>query len=144
MNKYPSPTTPGLEVTFSNYVIELICLNMNAKLCPRFWKYGDKYWHNKYRREIKGVSNLLKKFEFLDNPLLQKTIVLDIKSLLIKKTFIKAEKAIRKYYNQALVDNKKLEAQPDYQIISSNKNAKFVDVSSKTKLGKLREICNGK
>lgn len=147
MNKYPSPTTPNLEVTFNNYIIELICLNMDRKLCARFWKYGNKYWQAKYRREIKGVHNLLKNFESLEDVLLQRTIIdtvrrLDIRSILATKTVNKVAKAVKISYEQELNKRKEmaLHAKPHEPVSSSE----FVDVGNKTKLAKIKAIRDGK
>ncbi len=147
MNKYKSPTTPGLEVTFSNYLIESICLNTDRKLCPRFWKYATKYWVAKYRREIKGVHNLLKNFESLEDPLLQRTIVdtiskLDIRSMLATKTVNRVVKAVKVNYEQELNKRKQmaLDTKPHKPVSSSE----FVDVGSGPKLAKIKAMKDGK
>ncbi len=147
MNQYPSPTTSGLFVTFNNYIIELICLNMDKKLCPRFWKFANKYWQAKYRREIKGVHNLLKNFEFLDNPLLQRTIIdvvrkLDIKSMLAKKTVDRVTKAVKISYEQALYKPKQMASHTKPQ--ESVSSSEFVGVGNKTKMAKIKAIRDGK
>ena len=147
MNKYPSPTTVGLSVTFNNYLIELLCLNMDRKLCARFWKYGGKYWVAKYRREIKGVHNLLKNFESLEDTLLQRTIIgtirkLDIKSMLAAKTVNKVVKAVKINYEQELSKRKQMvsNTKPHESISSSE----FVDTGRETRLAKIKAIQHGK
>lgn len=147
MNKYPSPTTAGLEVTFNNYIIELICLNTDRKLCARFWKYANKYWQAKYRREIKGVHNLLKSFDSIEDPLLQRTIIdivrkLDIRSMLATKTVTKVVKAVRVRYTQELDNRKRIAS--DAKIHQPVMSSEFVDVGNKTKLAKIKVIRNGK
>lgn len=145
--KYPSPTTPGLKVTFNNYVIELICLNTDKKLCPRFWKFANKYWQAKYRREIKGVHNLLKSFESLEDPLLQRTIIyivrkLDIRSMLAAKTVNRVTKAVKISYTQALSNRKQMAS--DTKPHKSVNSAEFVDVGNETRLAKIKAIRDGK
>ena len=80
---FQSPTTPGLMVTFENYLIELICLNMDNKLEPRFWR-DEKYWKKKYGREVRGVFNLKCKFESVEDPILRLSIISIIKKMRIK------------------------------------------------------------
>lgn len=147
MNKYKSPTTPNLEVTFNNYLIELICLNMNNKLRPYFWKTAGKYWKGKYAREIKGIYNLLKNFESLEDVLLQRTIIdtirrLDIRSMLATKTVSKVVKAVKINYEQEL--NKRKQMSLDIRPHKSISSSEFVDVGNKTKLAKIKAIRNGK
>jgi len=147
MDKFPSPTTQGLKVTFNNYLIELICLNMDRKLCARFWKYGNKYWKAKYRREIKGVHNLLKNFESLEDALLRCVMInvlvaLDIRSLSARKTVDKVVKAVKINYQQALDKRKEIisRTKPHEQVSSSE----FVDVGNETRLAKIKAIRDGK
>lgn len=147
MNKYKSPTTPKLDVTFNNYLIELICLNMDRNLCPRFWKFGNKYWQAKYGREIKGVHNLLKNFESLEDPLLQRTIIdavrkLDIRSMLATKTVNRVAKAVKINYEQEL--NKRKQMALDTKPHESVSSSEFVDVGNETRLAKIKAIKDGK
>ena len=86
---YASPTTPGLHVAFRDYIIELVCLNVNPKIGPRFWS-DPGYWAPKYKREIRGMSNLGKELNLADT-LTQTALVqiikeYRIKALLAKKT----------------------------------------------------------
>lgn len=146
MNKYKSPTTPGLEVTFNNYVIEIVCLNLDPKLIPRFWKNGNKYWQAKYRREIKGVHNLLKNFESLEDVVLQRTIVdtvrkLNIQSMLAVKTVSKVVKAVKINYEQELNRRKQMALNTrSHKPVSSSE---FVNVGNQTKLAKIRAMKYG-
>lgn len=146
MNKYLSPTTSGLKITFRNYLIELICLNMDSKLCARFWKYGNKYWQAKYRREIKGVHNFLKNFESLEDTLLQRTIIdtirkLDIKSMLAIKTVKRVVKAVK--INYELGFNKRKQMALNVKPHEPVRSLEFVDVGNETKLAKIKAIQNG-
>ncbi len=48
---YASPTTPGLHIAFRDFIIELVCLNVNPKIGPRFWSdknIGDQNMEEKY------------------------------------------------------------------------------------------------
>lgn len=140
--KYKSPTTPGLEIEFNHYLIELICLNMNHKLGPRFWSNSGVYdWGSKYRREIKGVNNLLQNFEFPDDQLLRGAIIEviqqhRIKSLLAKKTIARAIKLIHK---KIFATKQKIMANQPVQTEAAN-NIQFTNTESKTGLGKLRDL----
>ena len=58
---HKSRTTPGLDMKFESFIVEAVCLNMDSKLKPYFWRVssGDKYWKNKFQREISvGVKRL--------------------------------------------------------------------------------------
>jgi len=140
--KYKSPTTPGLEIAFNHYLIELVCLNMNPKLGPRFWLDVEPYdWGSKYRREIKGAHNLLKKIDTPKDPMVCNAIIeiiqqYKIKSLLAKKTI---EKIIKLTAKRLAVNKQKIiQNQPPR--ISVENNKKFIDTGPKTDLGKLREL----
>jgi hypothetical protein len=140
--KYKSPTTPGLEIEFNHYLIELICLNMNPKLGPRFWSDSEPYdWGNKYRREIRGVHNLLKKIGDISDPLLCDVIIetiqqYKIKSLLAKKTIEKVVRLVFKKIEikkQTIIQNQPLQTTADG-------NKQFTDTERNTTLGKLRKL----
>ena len=150
---YKSPTTPGLDIDFKNYIIELVCLNMNKNLKPKFWR-NDKYWTGKYKREIKGVSNLMSSFEsqinkdtkiiLLDQPLAKKILIqtikkLNIKSLSAKKTVDKIVLTTKKAYI-AEVSQRSNKVQVENPEIDFNKNALFVDGSKKNKLSRIRDM----
>jgi len=145
---YKSPTTPALSVTFINYVIELVCLNVNRSLAPRFWK-DPKYWGPKYRREIKGMHNLKERLGNFDDPALRTAIInsvrqLNIKSLSAKKTINRLTKTVQKEHENMIRRREQFaaRAQPQIQDLAEHAkhNAEFVDVQKQTKLTKLREI----
>lgn len=139
-----SPTTPGLKVPFRKYVIELVCLNVNPRIGPRFWQ-DQKYWGPKYRREIKGIYNLKLRFGDLDNPILQNCIVgivrdLRIKSLSATKTIDKLERISRKRYRDKLVELKQLKKRLPSKIEYIPSDDDFVDAGDKTKLSKIKDL----
>jgi len=142
---YSSPTTPGLMVFFRDYVIEQVCLNVNRKIGPRFWKDG-KYWAPKYKREIRGMSNLKKRFGNFDDVLLRSAIIdvvkeLNIKSLSATKTINKIERAVKKKYEQKKQHRENLaRAKPTVVSIDGFENFAFPDLGAKSKLAKLKEI----
>ena len=46
---------------FESFIVETVCLNMDSKLKPYFWRVssGNKYWKNKFQREISvGIKRL--------------------------------------------------------------------------------------
>lgn len=143
---YASPTTPGLYVTFRAYIIELICLNVNYKIGPRFWA-DHKYWGPKFRREVKGVENVFQQLEVLD-AITQTAFVQIIKEYNIKSlTYKTTAKKVAKYINlrkaeleeQRVVLGKK---QPK-QEIDNKRNSTFVDTGEKNTLARIREAENG-
>jgi len=145
--KFRSPTTPGLLITFRNYIIELVCLNVNAKLDPYFWK-GQQYWKDKYKREIKGIFNLMKLIN--DDSQITKTAIinvikrLNIKSLSAKKTLYRIQKAVEKEKESLIF---KRQQEPDGVEVGElkaymKKNSKFVNIGKQTKLDKLRKLEN--
>jgi len=120
---------------------------MDRKLCARFWKFGNKYWQAKYRREIKGVHNLLKNFESLEDPLLQRTIIdtvrkLDIRSMLATKTVKRVARTVKISYEQEL--NKRKQMVSHAKPHASVSNSEFVDVGNETRLAKIKAIRDGK
>jgi len=146
--KYPyaSPTTPGLYVAFRAYIIELICLNVNPKLNPRFWS-DPQYWGPKFRREVKGVKNISQQLDITDT-LVQTALVqvikqYNIKALVAKKTVTKVIKLT--YCRMAqLGEQRVLLAKKSPQTpIDMVKNATFVDIGEETTLAKVRKAENG-
>lgn len=146
LNKsYKSPSTPGLDIDFFNFIVELVCLNMNYKLCPNFWR-DDKYWKGKYAREIsRGTVNLKKLFtDFdLEDNMVKIAIIRtiknrNIKSLLQQKTL---DRILRCFKNEhrILVKQKQIVNMPDKKI-DMGENSQFVDIPQKTRLGRIREI----
>ncbi len=49
-----SKTTPNCSITMNCYIAETICLNLDRKLQPYFWRIsvGGKYWSQKFGREV--------------------------------------------------------------------------------------------
>ncbi len=146
--KHPflSPTTPGLYITFRAYLIELICLNVNKKIGPRFWR-DMKYWNSKFRREIKGVSNLGKDLDLADT-LIQTAIISviknhNIKSLTAKKTVQRTVKLTNRQIMQIKEQRQLLISKPHSDVVDSKKNALFVDTGDINKLAKIKAIENG-
>jgi len=145
-----SPTTPGLFIIFRAYIIELICLNIDKKLIPRFWN-DTKYWGPKFKRECRGFSNLqklLNDFSF-DEPLVQNAIIasckkLNIKSLSAKVTTNKLAKKIKDEYDnmvskrELMIENQPIDTHIDKDFIS--RNSKFTESGKETKLSKIRRI----
>lgn len=143
---YASPTTPGLYVTFRAYIIELICYNLNRKIGPRFWS-DPKYWGPKFRREIKGVDNVLK--QLVSVGVLTETAFVqiikehNIKSLTYKSTVSRVVKNIRQREIDLEKQRAKLRAKPSQQDVDVVKNSTFVDTGEKSVLAKIREAENG-
>jgi len=161
IKSFDSPTTNGLKIDFRNYVIELVCLNIDPKLISRFWK-SNKYWSGKYPREIRGFSNLKKAIEStvnnnlpgefsqfdLEESFSQKILIniikkLNIKSLSATKTITKIVSTFLKMYN-AEYSTRVNKVQLDFiTIVEPEKNTKFIEPKIKNKLSKLRELENG-
>lgn len=146
---FGSPTTPGLAVTFKNYLIELVCLNCDKRISARFWK-SNSYWSKKYVREIKGVHNLSLLIDF-ENLLNQKLIIQIIKDRLIKS--LTAKKTLDRIVFLMKKEEKKEEKKIDSFMsnhtpevaIDMEKNSRFIDVKKKDKFSSIREIeQNGK
>ena len=156
---FDSPTTPGLKIDFKNFIIELVCINCDKRLGPRFWR-SNEYWSSKYKREIKGVHNLIRSFDapidkdtkvntVENSPFAQKILIqiiknLNIKSLSAKKTIQKIignhKKIFSTEYDHRLsMANEKA---IDSEIINSKENARYVDSGSKNKLSILKDIEN--
>jgi len=143
---YASPTTPGLYITFRAYIIELICSNVNKKIGPRFWS-DPKYWGPKFRREVKGVDNVLKQLEdvtaITETAFVQIIREHNIKSLTYKSTVRRVVSNIRKRETELELQRTKLIAKPPQQKIDVVKNSTFVDTGEKGVLAKIREVENG-
>ncbi len=162
MNKnFDSPTTNGLKIDFRNYIIELVCLNVNPKLIPRFWK-SNKYWAGKYPREIRGFSNLKKAIEStinnnligefskfdIEEQFVQKILIntikkLNVRSLSATKTISKIIATFLKMYNAEYNTRIDKIGSNFTDAIEPEKNSKFIDINKKNKLSKLRELENG-
>lgn len=140
---YASPTTPGLYIALRDYIIELVCLNVNQKIGPRFW--SDKsYWNSKYKREVKGIANLGKELDLTDT-LTQTALVqiikeYHIKALIAKKTVVRVIKLTNNRITQLKSQRESLAEKQHPIEIDSKKNATFVDLGSKTPLARAKEI----
>lgn len=139
---FESPTTPGLFVTMRNYVIELVCLNVNNKIGPRFW-FDPKYWGLKYKREIRGIANLGKELD-LTNILTQIALIqiikeFNIKALIAKKTTARVVKLTNQRIIQLKEQRKLLAEKQQQKLINEKKNSIFIDTGNKTILAKIRE-----
>lgn len=143
---YASPTTPGLYVAFRDFIIELVCLNVNPKIGPRFWS-DRKYWGPKYGREIRGVSNLGKELDF-DNTLVQVALIKVvktnyIKALFSKKTVTRVVRLTHKCHKELIQQRESLAKKEQPTAIDSKKNSTFVDTGKKNILAKIRDTENG-
>lgn len=154
---FDSPTTPGLKIDFKNYLIELVCINCDKRIGTRFWK-SNEYWSSKYKREIKGVHNLIKCFDapideelkvntVENSPFAQKILIqviknLNIKSLSAKKTIQKIitnhKKIFSKEYDHRLsIANEKT---INSEIVNGKENARYIDGGNRGKLSILKDI----
>jgi hypothetical protein len=146
-----SPTTPGLKIDYNNYIIELVCLNVNRKLGPKFWS-SSQYWKQKYVREIKGIHNLgnLLKDEFdlsipVNQVLLSEIIKNNsIKCLLAKKTLERIKKLMKKTFDlkQNQYSNYKVVEEVQDAKGYMDKNSRFVQTGPLNKLQKLKRLEN--
>jgi len=143
---YASPTTPGLHITLRAYIIELVCLNVNKKIGPRFWS-DNKYWGPKFRREIKGIDNIFKKIEESDiltqTALIQIIKEYNIKSLSYKTTVNKVVKNVLKRKYDLEQKRQVLRQKSNIAEIDAKKNSTFVDVGPKNTIARIRENENG-
>lgn len=142
---YASPTTPGLYITFRDFIIELVCLNVNPKIGPRFWS-DKKYWGPKYGREIRGLSNLGRELD-LSNTLVKVALINVIKSnyikaLVSKKTVTRVVRMTRKCHQELVDQRESLSKKQHPVMIDSKKNATFVDTGKKNVLAKIRDAEN--
>jgi len=143
---YASPTTPGLYIAFRDYIIEMVCLNVNQKIGPRFWS-DRKYWGPKYGREIRGMSNLGRELD-LGDTLVQVALIKVIKTnyikaLVSKKTVARVVRLTHKCYQELLSQRESLSNKKQPTKIDSKKNATFVDTGRKNVLAKIRDAENG-
>lgn len=152
---YASPTTPGLYVTFRAYIIELICLNVNKSIGPRFWS-DKKYWGPKFSREVKGVYNVLKQLEEIGLTTPKHTVDIliqtafieiikehNIKSLSYKITIKKVVRSICQKKSDLEQQRIKLRERTPRQEVNIKENSTFIDTGKKGVLAKIREVENG-
>jgi len=143
---YASPTTPGLYIAFRDFIIELVCLNVNQKIGPRFWS-DKKYWGPKYGREIRGLSNLGRELD-LGNTLVRIALIKVIKTnyikaLISKKTVARVVRLTHKCHQELISQRESLSKKKQPATIDSKKNATFVDTGRKNVLAKIRDAENG-
>lgn len=145
--KYDSPTTPGLKIDLRNYLIELVCLNVDKRLGPRFWQ-DSKYWGPKYRREIKGVFNLFSLIDIQDPIVQTATIHIvtkhNIKALVAKKTLERVVKLINKKIQQIKEERQQIAEKARIAIFNPRDNCHFIDCGDTNKLAKIKRIESGK
>lgn len=147
-DKYPflSPTTPGLYITFRSYIIEFICMNVNKSIGPRFWS-DQKYWGPKFRREVKGVDNIIKHFNTTDIMFETAFIYVikntNVKCLTYKSTIKKVIKNIQHKMNQLCDQKNVLTNKKHHDNIDMKINSTFIDINDETKLAKVKRIENG-
>ncbi len=143
---YASPTTPGLYVALRDYIIELVCLNVNQKIGPRFWS-DQTYWAPKYRREIRGVANLGREIDLSDvitqTALIQVIREYRIKALVAKKTLQRVVRITNKRVVALKKQRVELSKKQQPVEINSQKNSTFVDTGKKNTIAKIREVENG-
>jgi len=146
---YMSPTTPGLKVNIINYLIELVCINCNKRIGPRFWT-TTQYWKDKYKREIKGVYDLLKELKDIDS-LKEQCLITCIKKFNVKcLNTKKTRKKIIIHTDNLYLYNKhqkgiliKKQQQLSKEKVD-NKNYKNIDMSfGKNKINVIKDIENG-
>jgi hypothetical protein len=150
MNKpFTSPTTPGLSVSFADYVVELVCLNMEKNLPQRFWR-DNKYWGKKYGRERMGFSKFAKLYDNLDDPTMQRAIInavkiLGNKSLLVEKTLQALDRIARKQYDKLIAEKTSLamcctETKCDTDYMQANIAITNIDTNHRSRLNRILEI----
>ncbi len=99
---------------FESFIVEAVCLNMDSKLKPYFWRVsnGNKYWKNKFQREISvGIKRL--KQHIIPFPtgnqerlLIQAIRYTDIKTLLDQKN---VDRVCRRYIKELELNQVKKE-----------------------------------
>ena len=102
---HKSRTTPGHDMKFECFIVETVCLNMDSKLKPYFWRVssGNKYWKNKFQREISvGIKRLKQQIKPFptgnqESLLIQAIQHTDIKTLLGQKN---VDKVCRRYIKE--------------------------------------------
>lgn len=102
---HKSRTTPGFDMKFESFIVETVCLNMDPKLKPYFWRVsnGNKYWKNKFQREISiGIKKLKQQIKPFpvgnqEDLLIRAISLADIKTLLRQKN---VDKVCRRYIKE--------------------------------------------
>jgi len=146
--KLDSPTTPGMMVTPRNYCIELICLNVNRSLPPKFW-LDNKYWGPKFKREVGGISRLGKKLANTDLDLgtpFNMTILASViqaycvKSLTANRTMDKVITWMKKKSASIQSQRSVIVSQAAPVSFDITENMRIVDVGESTPLSKIKKI----
>lgn len=145
---YASPTTPGLMVTFTNFLVELVCLNKQRRLPARFWKLPD--WHKRYANEIRGVLRWAKLHEDeLENPLYRKAVIAAMRwvqplTMMSNRNHEKLDRRTAKEYRQLLEARDQMAAKAPPPVESPDKyardNSKVVVTGERTQLSLIQEI----
>lgn len=107
-----SKTTPGHDMKFETYIVEAICLNMDKKLKPYFWRMdiGGNYWKGKFQREIsvgiKRLKSQIQPFAYgpQENLLIKAICYTEVKTLLNQKNI---EKIKRRYAKELKIHEEK-------------------------------------
>ena len=148
---YPSPTTPGLQVDFRNLVIELICLNMDPKLAPRFWR-GKAYWSQKYAREARGFLKFSRLHDNIDDPLFQRATIAAVKAigcktLLNERTLSRLDRRLKKELECLRAKREEMAAVAPAAAVPAGeymgRNARITNLNGEGRLRRLLEIENG-
>jgi hypothetical protein len=146
---YPSPTTPGMAVPFRSYVVELVCLNMNRCLGPRFWA-DHGYWAKKYARECRGYAKFAKLHaEKLSEPLYQKAVIAAVHwvqpgTLLTESNLTRLDKQIAVQYESLVQQHVALASSMGPAVVDHEqymqRNTKLVNVGEESRFGKIARI----
>jgi len=125
---YRSPTTPGLQITFENYLIELMCLYCFPKLGPRFWREGNR-WNKKFAIEHGKIKKLKTLIDFVDDRIHKQAIINIINKNRIQS--MSRTKTLEKIKRQLPKEIKSIE-EKNKTIIDSGKKYKKITQENKT------------
>lgn len=147
---YPSPTTPGLTIDFKNLVVELVCLNMDAKLPARFW-LDRKYWAPKYAREVRGFSKLIRLHDDVEDPVFQRAAIDALKesrvqTLLNERNLSRLDRLVRKKMEILMAQREQLAAQAPETIPAEQymeRNTRLTNLGRSSRISKILEIERG-
>lgn len=147
---YPSPTTPGLTIDFKNLVVELVCLNMDAKLSARFW-LDRKYWAPKYAREVRGFSMLIRLHDDIEDPVFQRATIDALKesrvqTLLNERNLSRLDRLVRRKMEILVAERERLAAQAPETIPAEQymeRNTRLTSLGRSSRISKILEIERG-
>ncbi len=99
---------------FECFIVETVCLNMDSKLKPYFWRVSgsNKYWKNKFQREMSiGIKRLKQQIDPFpvgnkEGLLIQAIRHTDIKTLLGQKN---VDRVCRRYIKELELSKSKKE-----------------------------------